>query len=103
VSASASTVDFTIRGPIKRDDLQGLADRVCFLLRGRRADLLRCDVSSVEVDAVCVDALARLALGARRNGCLIQLRGATPELRKLVAFMGLESVLPLEPEEPPAA
>jgi anti-anti-sigma regulatory factor len=42
---------------------------------------------------VTVDALARLQLAARRTGCTVCLRGASPELRDLVAFMGLDSVL----------
>jgi hypothetical protein len=41
-----------------------------------------------------VDALARLQLGAKRHDCRIRLRNASPELRELVAFMGLANVLP---------
>ena len=52
-----------------------------------------CDVTGVEVDAVCVDALARLALAAQRRGCLIRLQGVSPDLEALVALMGLEQVL----------
>ena len=51
------------------------------------------DVASVTVDAVTVDALARLQLEARRHGCRIVLQGATRELVELVAFMGLSEVL----------
>jgi hypothetical protein len=43
---------------------------------------------------VTVDALARLQLGARRHGCQVRLRNASTELLELVAFMGLENVLP---------
>lgn len=52
-----------------------------------------CDVTGVDADAVCVDALARLALAARRHECLIRLQGVSPELAALVALMGLEQVL----------
>ena len=52
-----------------------------------------CDVSDVPADAVTVDALARLQLGARRRGCRVRLVNATSELRELVAFMGLAHVL----------
>ena len=45
-------------------------------------------------DAVTCDALARLQLAAKRLGCQVRLRNASPELRELVAFMGLEDVLP---------
>ncbi len=87
-------MDFSIWGPIARDDLPGLCDRVCTLLRQHEPEVARCDVRSVDVDAVTVDALARLQLAARRQGCQVQLRHATTELRELVAFMGLADVLP---------
>jgi hypothetical protein len=41
-----------------------------------------------------VDALARLQLAARRCACNVRLRNASPQLRSLVEFMGLENVLP---------
>jgi len=53
-----------------------------------------CDVEGVKADAMMVDALARLQLAARRRRCQVRLRGASPELRALVAFMGLADVLP---------
>jgi anti-anti-sigma regulatory factor len=55
---------------------------------------LICETDNVDPDAVGVEALARLALAAKRHNCQIQLKGARPELRELVAFMGLDSVLP---------
>jgi ABC-type transporter Mla MlaB component len=66
---------------------------VCALLRASNAELALCDVRGVEVDAVTVDALARLQLAARKYGCRVLLRGACSELRELVAFMGLSDVL----------
>jgi ABC-type transporter Mla MlaB component len=53
-----------------------------------------CDVQGVEPDAVTVDALARLQLAARRQGCQVRLRNASDELLQLVDFMGLADVLP---------
>jgi ABC-type transporter Mla MlaB component len=88
------TVAFAVRGPIARADLPGLCDRVCALLDQTHAGVAVCDVSSVAPDAVTVDALARLQLGARRHGCQVRLRGASRELLELVAFMGLTDVLP---------
>ena len=87
------TIAFTIWGPIGRDDLPGLCDRVCSLLQRSAADVAVCDVSSIDPDAVTVDALARLQLGARRHGCIVRLRHPTAELRALVALMGLTDVL----------
>ena len=88
------TIAFAVRGPIARDDLAGLCDRVCALLSSSPGAVALCDVSGVDPDAVTVDALARLQLGARRCGCLVRLRNASPELRDLVALMGLTDVLP---------
>jgi len=84
---------FAIRGPISRADLPGLCERVCGVLQRSGPGVVLCDVAGVEADAVTVDALARLQLGAMRHGCRVRLRHATPELRELVAFMGLTEVL----------
>lgn len=59
-----------------------------------RITFVFCDVEGVQADAVTVDALARLQLAARRDQCHVRLRGASNELRELVAFMGLRDVLP---------
>jgi ABC-type transporter Mla MlaB component len=88
-----NTVAFAIRGPISREDLPGLCDRVCALLSGTHAEVAVCDVSEADCDAVTVDALARFQLAARRNSCRVQLLGACPELVALVDFMGLGDVL----------
>ncbi len=88
------SLTFRIWGPITRDDLPGLCDRVCALLGPSDATVAACDVSGVPADAVTVEALARLQLAARRTGCRVRLRNAAPELRELVAFMGLRDVLP---------
>ena len=66
---------------------------MCSLLGESCARVAYCDVADVEPDAVCVDALARLQLGAKSHGCQVRLRNATPALRQLVAFMGLADVL----------
>jgi ABC-type transporter Mla MlaB component len=87
------TVTLSIRGPLLRADLPGLFERTCALLRADRVETLLCEVGGVAADAVCADALAHLALAARRRGCHTQLRGASPELRALVDFLGLAEVL----------
>jgi ABC-type transporter Mla MlaB component len=95
-SPTPRTVAFAIEGPIERSDLPGLCDRVCGLLERSGSPLAVIDVHGVTNDAVTVDALARLQLAARRHGCQVRLRNATPELRELVAFMGLTDVLPCD-------
>jgi ABC-type transporter Mla MlaB component len=91
--ASRAT-SFAVRGPIAREDLAGLVARVCALLGERASDVVCCDVARVPADAVTVDALAKLQLGARRHGCVVRLVNASPELLELVHFMGLEDLLP---------
>lgn len=86
-------MDFAIWGPIAREDLPGLCNRVCAVLHERGPGTTRCDVGGVEPDAVTVDALARLQLAARRAGCQVRLANASAELRDLIAFMGLGDVL----------
>jgi ABC-type transporter Mla MlaB component len=82
-----------IRGPLERTDLSGLFARTCALLDAGSSDVLCCEVAGVAADAVAVDALARLALAARRRGCRVRMCGASAELSGLVAFLGLADVL----------
>jgi ABC-type transporter Mla MlaB component len=88
------TIAFAIHGPIARDDLPGLCDRVCRLLEAGEAEVAFCDVRGIDADAVTVDALCRLQLAACRHGCQVRLRHASDELLELVEFMGLRDVLP---------
>ena len=92
--SAPQTIAFAITGPIARSDLRGLCDRVCAIFASSGADVAFCDVETVPPDAVTVDALARLQLAARRQGCEVRLRGASRELLDLVAFMGLRDVFP---------
>jgi ABC-type transporter Mla MlaB component len=92
-------ITFAIAGPIARSDLPGLCDRVCALLSESAAEVAVCRVRGVQVDAVTVDALARLQLAARRHGCQVRLCGASDELLELMRFMGLTDVLPCEERE----
>jgi hypothetical protein len=48
-------------------------------------------------DLVLVDLLARLRLVAGRLGVDLVVRGASPELERLLALVGLLAVVPLEP------
>jgi ABC-type transporter Mla MlaB component len=89
------TATLTIGAPLERADLPGLFERTCALLDGGDAavEVLLCEVSGVAPDTVAVDALARLALAARRRGCRVRLAGASEDLRALIAFAGLSDVL----------
>ncbi len=97
MAASApQTATLAIRGPLVRADLPGLIARTSALLASNEAEVLRCEVSQLAADAVAVDALARLALAARRSGCRVKVSGACAELQGLIAFIGLADVLPAE-------
>jgi len=87
-------VQLVVRGPLHRWDLDGLSQRVCAVLSGLPGRVVHCHLTNIEADAVAVDALARLQLVARREGCLVVLCDVTPELRELVNLLGLVDVLP---------
>ncbi|MGH2450438.1 MAG: STAS domain-containing protein [Candidatus Limnocylindria bacterium] len=52
-----------------------------------------CHVGAARAELGTVDALARLALSARRLGCAVRLRDASPELGELVELVGLADVM----------
>jgi ABC-type transporter Mla MlaB component len=85
-------ISLALRDALVPGDLPGLSERLCRLIvPGVRTVFL--DVRVARADALTVDALARLQLLAKRRGCQVRLRGASRELRALVAFMGLTDVL----------
>jgi ABC-type transporter Mla MlaB component len=88
-----TTISIVIRGPIARPDLPGLCDHVIELLEASGATIAVCDVGAAGPDAVSVDALARIGRIAREHGCDVRVRGASDDLRTLIAFMGLQAVL----------
>jgi ABC-type transporter Mla MlaB component len=92
-ASAPPTVTITIRPPLEPQDLPGLCTRVCALLEEHRGAAILCEVGGIAADAVAIDALARLQLGARRHGCRIRLRDASADLLTLVAFLGLSDVL----------
>jgi ABC-type transporter Mla MlaB component len=93
-SGIPGTIEFAIWAPLHRSDLPGLCERVCGLLEVGDPVIAFCDVGQIEsVDAVTVDALARLQLAGMQRGCQMRLRHASEALRQLVALMGLDSVL----------
>jgi ABC-type transporter Mla MlaB component len=88
------TAEFALRGPLSRADLPGLSARFCRMCAVTRPGVVLCDVGLVpRVDAVTVDALARLQLAARRYECQVKLVGASAELLELVRWMGLADVV----------
>ncbi len=87
-----------IGGLIAPADIPGLCARGRAALRGRGARLLVCDVAAVcRPDAATIDALARLALTARRADAAFALQRPSPALRELIVLLGLCDVLGLSP------
>ncbi len=93
MSIARPAVELAIHGPLARSDLPGLYGRACAALEQSRGRVLVCDVTGIRADAVAVEALARLALGARRHECQVALRGATVDLRALIDLVGLRETL----------
>jgi len=93
--ARSRTVHAQVRGPLERGDLPGLYARICAQLAATHGGTLVCDVAPMVIDAVAVEALARLRLGARRHGCRVLIVNAPAELGDLIRLFGLEEVLAL--------
>lgn len=93
-SGTPVTIEFAIWAPLRRSDLPGLCRRVCGLLEACDPAIAFCDVGQIEpIDAVTVDALARLQLVGQQRGCEVRLRHASEALHQLVWLMGLDAVL----------
>jgi ABC-type transporter Mla MlaB component len=83
---------------LQPDDVAGLIERASTFVAPDGTTVLLCDVARLaDVDMTTIDALARIALRARRLGCAVNLRDAPPELLRLVAFAGLSDVLACDP------
>jgi anti-anti-sigma regulatory factor len=75
-------------------DIRAVADRLARQGHGETIAEVLVDVSSVRAPTLrIVDALARLHLNARRTKCRVRLIGPCPELRELLALLGLLDVL----------
>ncbi len=81
-----------IEGSVAAADVPLLCARLCTLLRTSDGDVI-VDARTLVADAVAIEALARLQLTARRLGRRISLRRASPDLDRLVTFVGLADVL----------
>ena len=90
-----STIEIAVRGRIGSSDGAVLCELVRALLYRSRTRAIVCDVGRVrEPDLGTLDALARAQLTARRLGSSLWLRGASSELREMLALAGLCEVLP---------
>jgi STAS domain len=67
------------------------------------ARVIRVDAADIAADAVALDALARLALVARRSGYRLVVQDASPELAGLIELAGLSEALGVESLRPAPA
>jgi hypothetical protein len=88
---------WVIAGPLAAGDAAQLCEHLRLVLTSSDAAVIVCDVGGLRADIVTVEALARLQLTARRLGRRIELRSGTPELDRLLSFVGLADVLGLGP------
>lgn len=90
-------VRLDIRGPVSPCDLPGIRARARRLLTTWDPGRLVVDVTGVGADAVALDAVASVALEARRCGCTVHVQGVGRDFCELVALAGLAPVLGLTP------
>ncbi|MEV5431534.1 STAS domain-containing protein [Streptomyces sp. NPDC052701] len=87
-------------GPVTRDEVGGLSERVQELLRAGGAGVVVCDVAGLGPPGLgAVDLLARLQLAARRAGGRIRLRDPDPALGALLDLVGLRFETEGQPEQ----
>jgi anti-anti-sigma regulatory factor len=85
-----NTLIVTLRGVIDRNAAARLDDEVGDVLGATGVTLVICDLGRViQPNAATVDAVCRVRLAARRLGCPLRLRHASPELLDLLDLMGL--------------
>ena len=90
------TTIVVLRGPIERDDIPSLCERMGTLLEGGSGGSVVCDVGSIcDPDAVTIDALAQLQLSARALRCRLWLMHACGKLQELIDLVGLNDVFPI--------
>jgi ABC-type transporter Mla MlaB component len=94
VSRRASR-SIAVRSPIEPADVVTLSRELRVAARRGRGPVVIAVDRLVPADMRTVDALARLALEARRLGRAVRLAGASPDLRALIEFTGLGEVLPV--------
>lgn len=100
--AAPGSVVVALTGPVDADRLAAACTSLGLLLDTSDACLVVCDVGALAgAHTATVDAVARIALTARRHGRPVHVRHANPSLRHLLELMGLADVVGLEPPAPP--
>lgn len=94
--AADGTTVWVLGPTVDPDGIPELCERLAERVRSRRVARLVCDVGLItEPDAAVLAALARLQLTARRLSCRVEIHRVQPRLRDLIAYAGLDEVLPV--------
>lgn len=93
-----------LSGTLATASVPELCELARLLLESTGATTLTCDVAALgHPDAGTLDALARVALVARRLGRGLLLRDPCPRLQALIVLTGLDEALPYALTPPPSA
>jgi ABC-type transporter Mla MlaB component len=90
---TARPLRLELPNPLTRADLPTLYRRTYIALAQSRPRLIELEVGRVEVDAVALEAIGRLALAARRHGCTVRVHGGDDALWELLGLAGLLDVV----------
>lgn len=90
---TARPLRLELPAPLTRADLPGLYRRTCAELSRGSPRVVELEVGNIEIDAVALEAIGRLALAARRHRCTVRLSGAGDTLWELLELAGLRDVV----------
>jgi ABC-type transporter Mla MlaB component len=88
-----TTVELRLPGPLTDDVVARTCDALRTGLGAGDVSRVVCHLDRVPSDLAAVDALARLALTARRAGAAFDLRGHDADLPQLLELVGLSGLL----------
>lgn len=93
-AVGADVITVFIDTPPEAGECQPIGARLEWHLRTGRATAVVCDIGGCsDPDLGAVDALARLHVLVRRQGRDVRVVGASPQLRQLLAAVGLDRLL----------
>ena len=95
-----STVRLRLPDGLSDEQVRRLCSRLAEQLAAGAATAVVCHVEHAADDLSTVDAVARLALVARRAGVAFSLDSPGAELSSLLGLVGLRTVLASLPDEP---
>ena len=95
-----STLQLRLPAPVTDEQVRRLCTGLRETLTGGAVAAVVCHVEHAVGDLATVDAVARLALVARRAGVAFAVASPGPELSSLLGLVGLRAVLGRLPDDP---